>query len=116
MAKQLEVRSEARHDGARVYTLSGNLFGSTEGYAFQEDVRRSIADGSRGIVIDVAGVTRIDSSGVGILVAIMWSASNAKTKLVLTALPQRVEKVLSLAMLLDHIDHAPTVEAGLAKL
>jgi len=116
MRKQLDVRSEARHDGVRVYTLSGNLFGSPEGYAFQEDVRRTIADGARGVVIDVAGITRIDSSGVGILVAIMWSASSARTKLVLTALPQRVEKVLSLAMLLDHIDHAPTVEAALDKL
>jgi anti-anti-sigma factor len=116
MTKQLQTRVETRPDGACLYTLSGNLFGSAEGYAFQDEVRRTIAGGARGIVIDVSGVSRIDSSGVGILVAIMWSASNAKTRMVLTALPQRVEKVLSLAMLLEHIDHAPTLDEALAKL
>ncbi len=116
MKSQLEVRSETRGDQVRVYTLSGNLFGSTGGYAFQDEVRQVASSGIRGIVIDFATVQRIDSAGVGIVVAMMWSASQAGGRLLLAALPERIREVLSIAMLLDHIDHTDTVQEALAKL
>lgn len=114
--KNLVVQSEARDDRTWVYTLSGDLYSNNQGYEFQEEVRGKISGGARGIVIDLAGVNRIDSSGVGILVAVMWSASNAGGRLVLAALSPKVRDVLSIAMLLDHIDHADTKEGALAKL
>ena len=117
MAKnKFEVASVARDDETRVYTLSGSLFGSSDAYAFQEDVRQKIASGTRKVVIDLATVERIDSSGIGILVAIMWSASQGGAGLILAALSAKVEQVLSIAMLLDHIDHAASVEDALARL
>ncbi len=114
--KQLEARSETHESGALVYTLTGDLFGSTEGYAFQDEVRGKVADGGPGIVVDVSGIKRMDSSGVGILLTIMWSASNAGTRLIVAALPERIEKILSVAVALEHIDHAPTVDEALARL
>ncbi len=116
MESKLEVRSEMRGDQVRVYTLSGNFFGSSEGYAFQDEVRKLASSGIRGIVIDFAAVQRIDSSGVGIVVSMMWSASQAGGRLVVAALPERIKDVLSIAMLLDHIDHAGTLQEALAKL
>ena len=116
MKSKLEVRSETRGDQVRIYSLSGNFFGSSEGYAFQDEVRKVASSGIPGIVIDFADVHRIDSSGVGIVVSIMWSASQAGGRLVVAALPERIKEVLSIAMLLDHIDHATTVEEALAKL
>ena len=113
---KLEVVSEARDDQTWIYTLSGSLFGSTEGYAFQDEVREKIAGGVKKIVIDLAAVNKIDSSGIGILVAMMWSASSGGVGLVLASLSNTVEKVLSIAMLIDHIDHADTVPDALARL
>jgi anti-sigma B factor antagonist len=114
--KPLQVRREEPDPRTAVYALSGDLFGSPEGYAFQDEVRKRVSGGGRRVVLEMAGVEKIDSSGVGILVALMWSASNAGAGLVLAALPQRVEKVLSIAMLLQHIDHADSVEAARARL
>jgi len=116
MESKLEVRSEMRGDQVRVYTLSGSLFGSSDGYAFQHDIRQLASSGLRGIVIDFAEVRRIDSCGVGIVVSMMWSVSQAGGRLILAALPERIREVLSIAMLLDHIDHADTVQEALAKL
>jgi anti-anti-sigma factor len=116
MKKKLEFTVSQRDDLTWIYTISGSLYGSTGGYAFQDDVRERVAAGARKIVIDLASVDRIDSSGIGILVSIMWSASQAGGALVVTALPKRVEHALSLAMLLDRIDRADTVEQALAKL
>jgi anti-anti-sigma factor len=113
---KLEVRAEARDDQTRVYTLSGSLFGSSEGYGFQEEVRQQIAAGVKKIVVDLSAVEKIDSSGIGILVATMWSASQGGAGLALAALSAKVEKVLSIAMLLDHIVHADTVDDAIAKL
>jgi anti-anti-sigma factor len=115
-SKNLEVRDESRDEQTWIYTLSGNLFGSSQGYDFQEAVRQKIGSGVKKIVIDLAAVERIDSCGVGILVATMWSASQAGAGLVLAALSPTVEKVLSIAMLLDHIDHADSVEDALTRL
>ena len=116
MKKKLEVRSEVRDETIWVYTLAGGLFGSQEGYSFQNEVRSKVAEGAKGIVIDLEQVDRIDSSGIGILVAIMWSASQGNSCLVLAALSPEAEKILGLAMLLDHIDHAESVELAIEKI
>ena len=116
MNDKLEVQTEARGERVRIYTLSGNLFGTSEGYAFQEEVRQAKSDGVNGIVIDFAGVRRIDSSGVGIVVSLMWSVSQSGGRLIVAALPDRIKEVLKIAMLLDHIDHAETLQEAIAKL
>jgi anti-anti-sigma factor len=116
MIHKLEFRSEARDDRTWIYTLSGDLYGNSGGYAFQEEVRQRIAGGATGVIIDLSDVAKMDSAGIGILVAIMWSASNAGGKLVLAALSPKVRDLLSIAMLMDHIDHADSVQEALAKL
>jgi len=114
--KKLEVSGETRDGRTWIYTLSGNFFGSPEGYAFQETVRQNIAAGARRVIIDLEKIDRIDSSGIGILMALMWSASQAGAGLVLAAVSPTVEKVLSVAMLLEHIEHAGSVDEALSKL
>ncbi|UCF68435.1 MAG: STAS domain-containing protein [Acidobacteriota bacterium] len=114
--RKLEISVENRDEGALVYALSGDLHGSAEAYGLQEEVRGRIAKGTRKVVIDLAHVRRIDSSGIGILVAMMWSASRAGGRLILSAVPDPAERLLSIAMLLDHIEHTDTVGAALARL
>jgi len=114
--QELTYRVEQGSDGTVIYRLTGDLFGSAAGYAFQDVVRDGVAAGSRRVVLDLAEVTRIDSSGVGILVALMWSASNGGAALALAALPPTVERVLGIAMLLPHVTHAPTVDEALAHM
>jgi len=116
---KLEYSSEAPDAGDLelvVYTLVGPLCGSEPAYEFQDEVRRKVAGGSRKIVIDLAGVERIDSCGIGILASLMWSASQVKGGMVLAAVPRQVEKLLQIVMLLDHIDHAASREAAIALL
>jgi anti-anti-sigma factor len=113
---RLSFASAPRDGGIEVFTLEGDLFGSTGAYDFQENVRAKLTLGTRGVVIDLEKVTRIDSTGIGVLVALMWSASSSAAGLVLASLPGRVEKILEIAMLLDHIDHADSVDEAVRKL
>jgi len=61
-------------------------------------------------------VERVDSCGIGILASLMWSASQAGSRMVLAAIPSHVEKLLQIVTLLDHVDHAASREAAMALL
>ena len=112
MKGKLEIRCDTIDERTCAYVLSGNLHGGNDAYAFQDEVRDKIT-GSQRVILDLAEVDRIDSSGIGILVALMWSASQSDGRMVLAALPERFKKILEIAMLLDHIDNTPTVEEAL---
>lgn len=99
-----------------VYTLAGSLIGMAKSYELQDEVRGHIAGGARRIALDLGGVTKVDSAGLGILASLMWSASQAGASLVLATLPPTVEKMLGIAMLLDRVDRADSREAAIAML
>lgn len=114
--RKLEFRGERRDDTTWIYKVSGDLYGTRGGYGLQQEIREKIAGGAKGIVLDLADVENIDSSGIGILVSMMWSASRAGGKFVLVAISGRVRDILGIVLLLDHIDHAETVEEALEKI
>ncbi len=99
-----------------VYAVSGSLCGTTTSYELLEEIRGQIAGGTNRIVIDLARAEKIDSCGIGILAAVMWSASQAGGKMVLATVPPYVEKLLGIVMLLDRIDHAESREEAIAIL
>ena len=113
---KLAVESNEHESGALIYSLSGNLHGTPEGYAFQDDVRNRFSAGTRKIVIDLAEVDRIDSCGIGILAAIAMSSQSSGGGLVLASLPERIEQVLGVTHFLQFVEHAASVTEALEKL
>ena len=116
MSKDLTYEEESRDSGTLFYRLSGWLYGTTTGYAFQEAVRKKVADGNRRFVIDLSGVQRIDSCGIGILAAAIFSAQKAGAGVVLAALPDPIKRMLGLTMFLNHISTTDTVEAAFEQI
>ena len=116
MRQAFSATIEERESDTLIVRLHGDVYGSTEAYAFQDDLRDRIAAGRRKVVLDLSRAGKIDSSGVGILVALMWSCYQAKGAMALASLPPAIEKVLGIAMLLDRMTPAPSVEEALAKL
>jgi len=114
--KDLEFAAEERGSETLVYRLSGHLYGTDTGYAFQETVRRAVSEGRKRIVIDLSGVERIDSCGIGILAASIFSVQKAGGGMVLASLPEHIQRMLGLTMFLDHVAHAETVDEALAKV
>jgi len=113
---KLSIEISQHESGATIFSLSGDLHGTTEGYAFQDQVRDHFSAGTCKIVIDLAQVARIDSCGIGILAAIAMSAQNAGAGLVLASLPERIEQILGVTHFLTFVDHAASVPEGLTKL
>jgi len=74
-------------------SLSGRL-----GAATVADVRAALAEavdnGVGDIVVDLRGVELVDATGLGVLVGAHRRADRAGRRLVLVAVPQRIERLL----------------------
>jgi len=73
-----------------------------------------IADGHPELVADLAGVTFCDSSGLGALVGIWRCAKDADGSLTLSAIPDRLGRLLSVTGMDTFLPAYPTAEAALA--
>jgi len=109
-------RSEHEDPKAVVYHLAGPLTDTHECYELLDDVRREIAAGFRVMILDLQGVRRVTSSGIGLLAACYTSAANAGGRLLITGVPERARILLQLVHLWEHLDHFATVEDALASL
>ncbi len=85
------VREE---NGVWIFEASGFLTGHSDSYELLEAVRGKIAEGSRKIVVNLGGIDKINSSGIGVIAAILTSAMNAEASLRFACVPENIRKVL----------------------
>jgi anti-anti-sigma factor len=64
-AQLLHLHHQEVEPGVVVITLSGKLMLGREGEQVTTLVPQLLEKGSRGIIFDIAGLTRIDSTGIG---------------------------------------------------
>lgn len=107
-------RSEQQ--GVRIYEVSGNLRGNPDCYSFLDDVRNDISEGADKVIVDLKGVSKLDSAGVGILASIVNSATNAGAALRFSGLSERTEKPIIIVGLMRVMKTSPTLEDALQKM
>jgi anti-anti-sigma factor len=98
---------------AVVCTLTGKLIGKAASYAFLDDVRQRIERGCIHVIVDLAAVDRIDSTGVGILASIYTSAHRRDGRVFVVKADARARDVLSIMRLMDFLETAETADAAL---
>ena len=96
-----------------VFEPHGQLNGHPDCFQWLEEVRRDIQVGQKHLVLNLHDVTRIDSTGVGILASLHVSAANAGGKLCLTGLTDRQRMLLESTWLLRVIENADTEAAAI---
>src|SRR5438477_5282214 len=62
---QLQMQHEEVAPGVVVITLAGKLMLGRDGEQVEQLVSDLLGRGSRGIIFDIAGLTRVDSTGIG---------------------------------------------------
>ena len=104
----------SEQQGAVVVALEGDVDLSTS-----PEARRVLLDAvrkGRPVIVDLAGVTYIDSSGVASLVESLQSARKAGCEFALAAVSEPARRVLELARLDKVFTIHETREAGLASI
>lgn len=105
-----------QRDGATVLDLQGKITIGQGDVALREAVLGAVAEGATNILLNMARVRTIDSSGVGELVAAYTTVTNRGGKLVLFGLPGRVLGVLQITQLVTVLDILDSEDEAVASL
>jgi anti-sigma B factor antagonist len=100
--------------GVSVVALSGRIVLGEESNALREKLKGMIAGGKKKIVLNMAEIEYIDSSGLGALVAAHLSAKNGGGSIRLCNLGQKFHEVLQLTKLLTVFDVYDTEAAAVS--
>jgi anti-sigma B factor antagonist len=109
----MDVSVDVRPDGAAVMRLVGRLDLSSAADVKQR-LTRAIAEGHRLVVVDLDGVTFIDSSGLGALISGLKAARFQKGELRIARPGEQARVVLELTTLDRVLRPYSTVEEALA--
>jgi anti-anti-sigma factor len=93
----------AAPSGVRVYRLNGMLTDSEECYSFLASARSEMSTDPRPLLLDLAGVEHLSSTGVGIVAALYKAAANTNHRIALAGLSRRNELILEVVQLLRFI-------------
>ena len=91
-------------EGTTVLDCAGRIVFGDEAAALREQVKDLVAGGKKQIVLNLSGVTYIDSGGLGTLVGLYTTARNAGGAIKLANLTQRVGDLLQVTKLLTVFD------------
>jgi anti-sigma B factor antagonist len=81
----LEIRHQEVAPGVVVVTLAGKLMLGQESQQVEDLVPRLLGQGHRGIIFDIAGLTRVDSTGIGRFISSYNKIEQAGGKMAIAA-------------------------------
>jgi anti-sigma B factor antagonist len=100
--------------GVRVLNLSGRIIAGPECDAVRSFIKEFLANHWSNILLDLANVTRIDSTGIGMLVESVIVTAKEGGQLKLVNVPRLIHNILSTHRLLQAFDIYPTEKEALA--
>jgi anti-sigma B factor antagonist len=95
----MKIDSRQR-EGVTILEPKGKVTIGVGDVALRNAVHEAVGGGSKKILIDLSGVTTIDSSGIGELVAAFTTVTNRGGKLKLLHLPPKVQDIMQVTQLI----------------
>lgn len=95
----MKINTRTR-DGVVILDCKGKITIGVGDVALREAVQETVKAGNKNILINLAAVTTMDSSGVGELVSTYTTVTNRGGKLKLLNLPPKVSDILQITQLI----------------
>jgi anti-sigma B factor antagonist len=95
-----------------VLKLSGKLMGE-DASTFQNLIKELLGEGRKKILLDLGGLSWINSTGLGILISVYTSVKNAGGVLKISSVAERIESVLLITKLIMVFETYKTEEEAL---
>jgi anti-anti-sigma factor len=96
--------NDRKRDDVTILDIRGKITIGAAEEALRDAVHRALEAGSQKVLLNLQGVTTIDSSGVGELVSAYTSATNRGAKIKLANLPSKIQDILTITQLITVFD------------
>src|SRR5512146_2021888 len=110
MALRMETKESA---GVTVLTLAGRVTLGDESNQMRTKIKELLAAGKKRLVLDLGGVSYIDSAGLGTLVAAYTSTRSNGGDIKLANITEKFDELLSITKLLTVFSVYKTVDEAL---
>ena len=101
-------------DGVQIIKLEGKITIGAGDVQLRDLILSSLDEGNNKILLDMAGVTTLDSSGIGELVGAYTTVANRGGKLKLLHLPIKVKDLLHVTQLITVFEVHDDETSGIA--
>ncbi|MGQ9896978.1 MAG: STAS domain-containing protein [Acidobacteriota bacterium] len=105
---------ERTKDGIAILELQGSIFLGDGDTVLREHVSHLLRQGVLGVILNLAGVPYVDSSGLGEIVRAMTSVKRVGGQLKLASPSRRLVDILNITKLSSILETYDTEEAALA--
>jgi len=106
--------NERKRNDVTILDIKGKITIGAAEEALRDAVHRVLDAGSQKVLLNLQGVTTIDSSGVGELVSGYTSATKRGAKIKLTNLPPKINDILTITQLITVFDVYDTEDEAVA--
>jgi anti-sigma B factor antagonist len=112
--ERLQIVETQTDPGVAVLTLTGKAMLGAQPTAVEETITRLLAEGTRKIVVDLRGVSHIDSTGIGTFIASLGKVTQAGGVLAMTGASGMVRDAFHVTRLDRIFRFFPDVETALS--
>lgn len=105
---------EKEQAGVVVMMPKGKIMGGPDAGAVKERLHQLIDEGKKKVVVDLSGVSWMNSSGLGILIGGLTTMRNASGDLKLAGTTDKVQNLLMVTKLITIFESYDTVEEAVA--
>ncbi|HPN39712.1 MAG TPA: STAS domain-containing protein [Melioribacteraceae bacterium] len=98
---------------AIVLELKGNVMGGPEAAEFNELVHKLVDEGKKNLVVDLADVKFMNSSGIGMLISAFTTMKNGGGLLKLANATEKINSLLVITKLITIFEHFESVDLAI---
>jgi anti-sigma B factor antagonist len=95
---------ERERDGVKILSFEGPLTIGAGDLALRDAISEALDEGARNLLVDLSRASKIDSSGIGELLAAYTRATNRGCKLKLLHLSAKLKDLLTITQLIKVFD------------
>lgn len=96
--------SSREQDGVVILEPKGKIMGGPDATALKESIRDYVNDGKRRVVIDLADVDWMNSTGLGIMISCLKTVKEADGELKLSNVTDKIKSLLTITKLVTVFD------------
>lgn len=111
----MKIKTSERY-GAVIIELKGNVMGGEDTKDFNDHLHKLINEDKKNIVVDLAGVKFMNSSGLGMMIGGLTTMKKADGSLKLARVTEKIESLLIITKLITIFETFETVDAAVESI